>query len=142
MATSRNHVYSPSVSLAVAKNFDMTAVITAIKLIHNQAVKLGYQCHMTTVGDKFISPMAVVKTSGRPNGKDYRCLYWVFQGVKYGSNYWLGFINVWEPDKSMSGGLKCLHSYPIDFTKCCSLPEVSNEVAIYLNNTFTVINFN
>ena len=142
MATNRNHVYSPTVSLAVAKNFDMTAVITAIKLIHNRAVTLGYQCHMTTVSDKFPEPMAVIKTSGRPAGKDYRCLYWVLQGVKFGSNYWLGFINVWERDSSKQGGLNCLHSYPIDFSKCASLPEVSNEVSVYLNNSFTVINFN
>ena len=142
MATNRTHPFSPTVSLAAAKTMDMSAVITAIKLIHNQAVSLGYQCHLTTISDKFLDPICVVKTSGRPNGKDYKCLYWVFQGAKYGSNYWLSFINVWTPDKTQSAGLKCLHSFPIDFTKCGSLPEVTNEVAVYLNNTFTVINFN
>lgn len=142
MATSRTHTFSPSVSLAAAKTMDMSAVITGIKLIHNQAVSLGYQCHLTTVSDTFIEPICVVKTSGRPKGKDYRCLYWVFQGVKYGSNYWLGFINVWERDKSMSNGLKCLHSFPILFSKCASLPEVTNEVSVYLNNTFASVNFN
>jgi hypothetical protein len=142
MAMNKTHTFSPSVSLAAAKTMDMSAVITAIKLIHNQATKLGYQCHLTVVGDKFLSPICVVKTSGRLNGKDYRCLYWVFQGGKHGSNYWLSFINVWEKDSSTTTGLKCCHSLPIDFSKCASLPEVSNEVVIYLNNTFTVVNFN
>jgi hypothetical protein len=63
MATNRTHTFSPSVSLAAAKTMDMSAVITAIKLIHNQAISLGYQCHLTTVSapNAYISPHAVLK---------------------------------------------------------------------------------
>ena len=146
MATCKQHVYGSGCTLAMAKTMDLTAVITLIKLVHNKAVSLGYQCHLTTVSDKFIAPIAVIKTSGRPLnsqsvGKDYRCLYWDLQGVKRGSNYWLGFINVWEPDSS-SSGLKPLRSVPIDFSKCNSLAEVSGVVKEILDDIFSTISFN
>jgi hypothetical protein len=126
----------------MAKTMDLGAVIAAVKLIHSQSISLGYQCHLTTVGDKFIDPIAVIKTSGRPQGKDYRCLYWVLQGVKYGSNYWLGFINVWERDSSTSLGLKCVRSSPIDFSKCNSIAEVSTVIKEFLEDAYPAISFN
>lgn len=125
MPAAVKHPYGPTCSLNVAKNMDLTAVVTAIKLIHNKAVSCGYQCHLTTVSDKFQDPICVIKTSGRPAGGDYLCLYWVFQGVKVGSNYWMSFINLWKPDKSKASGLVCIDSSLLQFNNCNSLAEVS-----------------
>lgn len=139
MAPAIKHPYGTTCSLESAKTMDLTAVITTIKLVHSKAVSLGYQCHLTTVGDKFNDPICVIKTSGRPTGSDYRCLYWVLQGTKTGSNYWFSSIGVWEPDKSLVVGLKCLHFEPMDFTSCNSISDTSNTIKDSLDTVFAII---